>query len=74
MHLKGIFSLLLLLAAGYIYLSYEPEPSIDTTSMNSFAWSEYDIYLSLEEHEKPIFLEAMRFYKYGGAYDSYSEL
>lgn len=73
MHLKSIFALLLLLAVGYIYLSYEPELTIDTTSMNSFAWSEYDIYLSLEEHEKPIFIEAIRFYSYGGDYISYSE-
>lgn len=73
MQLKTIAFILLVLTSSYLYLTYEPEPTIDTSSMNSFALSQLDVYLSLSEDEKPLFQRAIRFYSYGGVYDSYSE-
>ncbi|WP_062570598.1 DUF6694 family lipoprotein [Pseudoalteromonas arabiensis] len=74
MQLKIIAIILIALTSSYLYLTYEPEPTIDTSSMNSFASSELDVYLSLSEDEKPLFQRAIRFYSYGGVYNSYDEL
>ena len=73
MQLKAIAFILIALTSSYLYLTYELEPTIDTSSMNSFALSELDVYLLLSDSEKPLFKRAMRFYSYGGLYSSYDE-
>lgn len=74
MQLKSIAFILIALTLSYLYFTYESEPTIDTSSMNSFAFSELDVYLSLSEDERPLFQRAIQFYSYGGLYKSYDEL